>query len=329
MNQPKNKKIVAFVVVIVLISLILLYTNRGSTDLELPTGAGVSNIVTQATEDEIKVKTYTNEKLSYTIKVPEDWKKIIKDGCDTYIHSPSATSVQIASIKYNPQFLSITAEIMTQEIAKEGGTLTNFMWINPTTYSVVYTKGKLIYTEITSFDRVDAIRFVLTVEEKNADKMIKYISGIIDGFQWTPKAPFPEGTFPVYSSYGNYEFVFPANWKTAISNNVYLAQDQNSGAVISVSATKSTATYEKYSQIDYANYASSGRPAYVLNSYSADKNVIYAQGTYNANNVPMVLVQYLLASGTFEYTLSFEIPQSYFNNYSSLINNIISTFRIY
>ena len=64
---------------------------------------------------------------------------------------------------------------MTQEIAKEGGTLTNFMWINPTTYSVVYTKGKLIYTEITSFDRVDAIRFVLTVEEKNADKMIKYI----------------------------------------------------------------------------------------------------------------------------------------------------------
>ncbi|MBQ8895447.1 MAG: hypothetical protein IJY88_01475, partial [Clostridia bacterium] len=179
------------------------------------------------------------------------------------------------------------------------------------------------------FDRSDAIRLVFTINGTYANKAIDYITVITDNFKWQRQDPFPEGMLPYYSSYGKYEFVYPAEWNTGISNNVYLIQDPSSGSAISVMANESSVTYEKFSKLDYANYAANGRSSYVLQHFSSDNNVIYAEGSYMSGNTNMILVQYLIATGKYEYAITFEVPKSHFEEQAELMQKIINTFRIY
>lgn len=331
-HSTTNRKWIIAVVVFVLISLIIIYNQQDDAPLDAPTGAGVSSVAPseEVEKDKIELDFYENEKHSYKIGVPNDWTKVVKDGCDTFVHSPSATSVQVQVFDYSPALLFVNQDSVAAELSSAGYQLSNFGWTKANSFSSIYTKADdFVYSEITTFDREKAIRLYFVIDQTYVNKVTDFIAVIIDNFKWEPKNPFPAGTVPKYSEYGSYEFVYPEKWNTAISGNAYLAQDPTSGATMSISANQSNATYESMSNIDYVKFASNGRPAYVLKSFTGDKHIIYAQGTYNANNVPMVLVQYLIATGKYEYTLTFDVPQTSYQALAGTIQDIIQTFRIY
>ena len=52
-----------------------------------------------------------------------DWKRVTKDGFNTFIHSPSATSVQVQTFPYSPDLLSVSKESVEAELSKSGFSL--------------------------------------------------------------------------------------------------------------------------------------------------------------------------------------------------------------
>lgn len=324
---------VAIVVVIVLLSLIIVYM-QGEDSLSAPSGVGLAEPTPTATPSvKVDLVTYENAEFNYKIGIPEDWTKVIKDGYDTFIHSPSATYVQVQTGNYSPTLLLMNETDIANEIMSAGYSFADFTWYNQCCYSLIYADASgnspQTYVETTFFDRETVVRLVFAVKNEYAGKFTNELTAIIDSFVWEKNNPFPEGLALFYSTYGNYEFAYPATWTTATSSNTYLAQDPDTGSIMSISATESTATYEGYDKLDYTSYASQGRSNFVLQDYSADKNIIYAQSSYLADNTQMVLIQYLVASGAYEYALTFEIPQAAFSSQSEMVQNIIKTVRIF
>ena len=322
----------AIVVTMVLISLLMLFFQKDDT-LDAHVGAGVSEDSKINSEETYELNYYEDETYGYAIGIPNDWTRVTKDGYNTFVHSPSGTSLQIQTSDYSPQLLSVNEVSLKTQLENVGCKLLNFNWYDKTTYNVLYEKvvagNKIIHAETTFFDRAHAIRLFYTVKEENVSRISRLINQMNNSFRWERKNPFPDGMTPYYSEYGNYEFVYPSDWTTGISNNTYIAQNTSNGAIISYSATASKATYETFSKLDYVNYASKGRSSFILRNYNADKNVVYAESTYMLNSTTMVLIQYLIANGNYEYAISFEVPYNVYESNKSIISEVINTFRIF
>jgi len=323
---------VALVIIMVLLSLLAIYFQ--DAPLNASTGATVSE-ESSATSSEptYDLFEFIDEEHFYSIQIPTDWTRVTKDGFNTFVHSPSATSLQIQTIEYSPEFLLISQQSVASELSHLGYKLNSFAWISNTTYTMVYSSGEgadqTVYAESTYFDRKDAIRLAFTVNGEYANDVLNLISTVLDSFEWTPQNPFPKSMKVYYSRNGKYEFVYPNNWYTAVSGNTYVAQDPNSGMMMSVSAEESTANYKNLTKVDYANFAKQGRLNFVLRNYNATDTMIYAESTYIVNNTNIVLIQYLIANGSHEYTLTFEVPQIYLSEYSALIQEMVNNFRIF
>ena len=321
------------VVVIVLLSLVIVYM-QGDSNLSSYEGNEITSATTESTTEKVDLTTYLNDEKMYSIGIPPEWTKVIKDGFDTYIHSPSATSVQVQVVDYTPYVLTTTTESVNKELSSNGCELLEFSWYDTTSYLTVYEKSgsnglKTTYVEATYLDRKTIIRLVFVVNSQYLSQMQSTVSAIINSFKWDKQDPFPMGVGLHYSEYGNFEFGYPIDWKFGSSNNAYIAQDEATGAVMSITATESAVSYKNLTKVNYTQYASVSRSGFVLQNYSASDNIIYAQSTYMANNTKMILVQYLIASGSYEYTITFETPQDSFSEQAELFQNAINSFRYF
>ena len=333
MNFFKKNWWIAAVVIIVMFSMITLYFLR-QQELTATSGKKIDSTTFAVTEPQYDLVPYINEDYQYTAQIPSDWKKVIKDGYDTFIHSPTATSCQIQTLSYDPSLLLVTSDSLQQELSNAGYILNNFQWTSATQYSVIYQKIKddnnsCIYIEITDFDRNTALRRIYMTESKYYDDFNGVIIKMIDEFAWDKQNPFPEGYVPYYSTVGNFEFVYPDGWNIGENENTYLMQCPEYGSTISINATKSTATYGNVDKLDYTSYASESRQNFMLLSYNADSNLIVAESSFVSNNTEMRMVQYLIATGTYEYTITFETPASVFNQQSEFFSNVVDCFRYF
>lgn len=322
----------AIVVVMVLLSLVVVYFQSQNQDLDVYKNE--ESHETPSETEEIKLETIFNAENNFRIGIPKDWRHVVKDGYDTYIHSPSATSVQIQVADYYPQLLTVTQESVFAELNRAGCSLLSFGWESPTSYFSIFTQPTsqeeyLKYIELTSFDKNTVIRIVQIVESQYEQYMLKTMLAIVDSFEWGAPAPFPDGVYMCYSEFGNYEFAYPQGWQAGTADNTYYFQDSNTGATLSVSAYKSSATYKEYTKFDYVDYASQGRPNFILLEYSADEKIIYAQASYISNGATIIMTHYLIATGTYEYAIAFETSQSTYGSQTALIKAIINSFRTF
>jgi len=331
-----NKKYSIWVILVILIvmaSLIIVYF-QGNSELSSYTGNGISAVSSESSIPPVDLEKQVNDTYQYVIGIPEDWKRVIKNGYETYVHSATATSVQIQISKYTPDILLVSGESESARLLSENYILYSFQKYDATTYSIIYQKDnsnntKTIYIEMTYFDREDIVRVVYTVNSRHYEQMSNVITAIIDSFVWDKSNPFPSGMGLYYSVYGNYEFAYPSDWIIGTSGNAYLVQDEKTGATISIVAVQNSVSYKDYSKLDYTNYTSKSRNNFLLQTYNATDNIIYAQSTYTIDNTPMILTQYLLTSGTYEYAITFETPRSAFDSQAQLFGNIINTFRYF
>ncbi len=106
----------------------------------------------------IDLKKQVNNTYQYAIGIPEDWKRVVKNGYETYVHPATATSVQIQTSKYTPDILLVSSESESARLLSENYVLQSFQKYDVTTYSIIYQKDnsdnlKTIYIEMTYFDR--------------------------------------------------------------------------------------------------------------------------------------------------------------------------------
>lgn len=332
--KNKNRIWIAFVVVIVLISLIVVYVQGQQGTLSAPSNKKIENPTETISATEYDLKKYKNDEYGFTVSVPPDWKKVTKDGFDTYIHSPSATSCQVRIYPYKPSIINTRYEPTQMLLSLQGYNLSELNWFTPTKFTVIYTKGisdtkTTLYLEIVEFDKDNIVSVLYTIDSQNFEKMQSIITAMIDGFVWEKKNPFPEAYRLVYNESFNYEFAYPDSWNVGVTDNTYIAQDTDSGTYFSVVATKSNATFESFDKLDYTNYAAKSRQDFILQNYHADANMIYGEATYSVNNTSMKMVQYLIATGETEFSITAELPEAQYNAQAETLKQMFDNFRYF
>lgn len=328
----KKSSWIAFVVVAVLISLIIVYF-QGQSELTAPTGNVIENTTPTESKPDYKFQKHVVANEEAVVYVPEDWTAVTKDGYKTFIHSPSTTSCQIQTGTYSPNLLLTSASDIQQRVTNKGCIMNEFQWLSKTSYYVMYQKmsddSSTIFYEIMNFDRDSTVNLLFTVKSEHYDAIADLVIAMIDEFEWHPSDSFPEETTPIYCEAGKYEFVAPDSWSIAQSDNSFIVQEAETATTFSVVAAESTANYAQASKLDYTAFASKSRPNYMLLSYNADSNVIFAESSYSTEGIAIKMTQYMIATGTHEYIVTFETQSSLYESQVELMSELFRCFRYF
>ena len=320
-------------VIVIIVMIVTLITIFGQNK-PLPGYVETETAGTESTSEcAVSVKTYIAPKTGLTLSIPEEWQQVNKNGNALFVHRASASSIEIQEDDYYPDITAATAELLASRITAKGYDFKSFNWMSNSSFALTYSKtlnGRSTnYIEITEFDRNNIVRIIYSADSEYYNKIKTAIEQSIDSIQWEPKNPIPEEFMLQYSEYGNFEFGIPIGWTTGTNNGAYYAQDNKTGAIMVLTATQSSITYENVSQLDYVSIASQGRNSFALRSYSADKNIIRGTAVYTSNNQQYMLMQYLIANGSYEYSITFECPVSVYDQTEALYNNAIALFRVF
>ncbi len=277
--------------------------------------------------------TYTDETTGLSIAIPDEWQKVIKSGYTTFIHSPTASSIQIQVQDYYPEVNIVSATSVSTEIATLGGEYIDFYWIDNSSFVSTYKlyNGSLTtdYIEYTLFDRQNVIRIVYTINDEYYDDLQDYITYSLDSISWEKSDPVPTTMNLYYSETGDFEFGTPIGWTGGLVDGAYYASDTTTGASYTITVTASNANFSNVSQINYVSYASQNRTNFILQSFAKDDTNIYATYTYNNGDTRMMVRQFMIANGNYEYSLTEECPMTTYDQISDLFDDLISVFRIF
>lgn len=323
---------IALVIIAILASLIVVYF-QGQSELNAPTGNVIENTTPTEPAPDYHFKKHIVANEEAVVYVPEDWTRVTKDGFATFIHSPSATSCQVQAGNYTPSLLLTNASDMQQKASNNGYIMNEFQWLSKTSYYLMYQKmtddSSTIYYEIVNFDRDSVVNLIFTVKSEHYDAFSDLIISMINEFEYVPTDAFPDGLTPLYCEAGKYEFVAPDTWSVAQSDNSYIVQDTETATTFSIVAAESTANYSETSKLDYTAFVSKSRPNYMLLSYNADSNVIFAESSYSTEGVAVRMTQYMIATGTHEYIVTFETQSSLYESQLELMSELFRCFRYY
>lgn len=332
MHRKRNTFIVIIVIVCVIAGII------GITQEQTPLPAYIETNTPAPTStpepETVELQPFVDEISGFTMKVPVGWTRVTQDGFPTFIHAPSSSSIQIQIVDYYPQINIATAETMQAALSLENKLLINFYWVDNSSYICMYqgtnTSSEYIdYIDLVYFDRSYVITVKYILPDQYYKKLEQAVLATLDSVSWSRPDPIPDNMTLYYSEFGNFEFGTPIGWSSAIQNGVYYASQTETGAILTVTAAESPITYENVTQLDYVQIASAGKEGFTLTSYSADSSLIYGTGSYWYENQQYIFVQYLMASGVYEYSLTFECPAATYESIRSLVGESVKCFRLF
>ena len=107
--QPNKRRFLAIRVIVILIFTGLYFIINQQTPLPGYVGDTSSITSTLENEDTIgEMETYQDPDTGFSISIPIDWQQVTMDGYQTFIHSASASSIQIQVQDYYPQVNMVT-----------------------------------------------------------------------------------------------------------------------------------------------------------------------------------------------------------------------------
>lgn len=336
-NKRTPKMILAFVVICFALGAIVTYAQLNNQPLPGYV-EGNNNIFTTVAPYTVETTMpdmthYDDEATGISLNVPADWKKIIKDGFTTFIHAQSSTYIQLQSLPYQAGVNNMTEESIRLEIANAGAAFVSFTKDSNCGYTVLYqTKdGETIYDyiEITRVDRQYIVRVVICATHANYQKLEKEIMLSAESITWTPRNPIPDNFLLAYNEFGNFEFAVPITWNRGIEEGEYVARDPETGTEMRVGVMQSNANYAGVNQALYAEYTGAGKSGFTVRQFSASQNIVYAVSSYIINGISVNRVEYMLATGAFEYTIAFVCPVDYYQNMAPLFETAIQLFRTF
>lgn len=320
----------AFLMVTVFMTIV-----TGKKDLTVYTGGDSQIVVQKETEapKPFRSFSYVNNDSGLSMQVPEGWTYVKKDGFDTFVHSASASSLQIQSLSYYPMVNNVTQESLAETYANMGYVLTEFGRSSETEYYIIYKKngidGVTDYIEYVLWDRSHVMKVLMIFQENFYDKLSDDIWACLDSITWARPDPVSEGTYLLYFSYGDFEVAVPTGWITAIADNTFYATDEESGAFMTVDCVEDSTWMKDFSQVDYTSYLSGTRNSFVLSVFNQSDDAVYSEATYMNGNVSMGLIQYYYVNGTYHYIITYEFPLDYGDYYAPLARDAVDMTRVF
>lgn len=274
-------------------------------------------------------KTFTDADTGVSLFVPDGWTYVMKSGCPTFIHAASESSIQIQRSAYTPYILYVTEESLAGEVRSAGGELVSFRSLADRRYACEYRLDGTTFYEITMYDRDTVVRVVYRVSEVYEQRLGNEILYSMSSVAWTEKNPFPTDFVINYNEFGSFEYAVPVGWTSGIVDGALYAQDARSGASMSLSVFESETRYGGVEQSDFAAYMQQTYPNYILQTFANDSRIIYSTGTYSTGAARFMIVQYLMASGTHEYSITFICPFDVYQDNAQTYTDAIGYFRLF
>ncbi len=325
-----NKNFVVCVgILVALLALLSVYISNNQI---LPAYIEELSTAEPTTEVSIDAQDYKNH-LGFSLKIPFDWTKAEKNANDVFfLDKHYGTSLEIMCSDYNPNITSMTYEKAHAEKSTSSEFL-NFYWNDGHSYSITYKSENddNIYNcvDVVYFDRKNIVKLVFMIPNDNYKKVEKEVGYVIDSIEWDSENAIPDTFRLNYSEFGNFEYGVPLNWSSGFAENAFYAQDENTKAQMVVTAFKSDIIYSDVSQIDYVKIASESRKGFALRNYTANDNIIYASAAYLNGQEKYIVVQYLIATGKYEYSITFDYPAAQQEIVAPFIDNALTLFRCF
>lgn len=339
MDERKNIKIIgSFIVICLVIAGIITISQLNSQ--QLPGYVEGQEKVIVATQEPYAVATrapdmqlITDNSVGLALSVPQGWSKVIKDGTTMYVNQETSAYVQIVKSAYIPGILNVSYEQIQGDLAANGSNFISFQPDGNCGYTVLYQSyindSLYNYIEVTRIDRQNCVRIIVCIPAEVYSRFEAEVDYMVASISWNPANPIPEDFFLAYNEFGNFEFAVPVTWARGIENGEYVARDTNTGAEMHVSVSESNATYAGVNQSLFAEYLATGKEGFSIKQFTCTDNLIYCVSTYTINTFPVYRVEYLLATGAYEYAICFICPTSYFEMVSPLFDQAFSLFRTF
>ena len=323
------KRLIWILAAAVLLLTIVITRCSQSTPLPAYDGSTDTSPTVSPTSTPPPGRMYTDESTGLSLFVPDSWTYVIKSGYTTFIHAASGSSIQIQISDYTPYILYVTEDSLRNEIQRAGGELTYFTVLSSTRYACGYHLDDTVFYEITMYDRDTIVRVVYRVGDMYLQRLDNELSHSIASVTWRERNPFPDDFVINYNEFGSFEYAVPVDWTSGIVDSTLYAQDAKTGASMSLSVFESDARYTDVEQEDFVGYMHQTYPNYILQTFANDSRIIYSTGTYSTGTARFIIVQYLMASGTHEYSITFICPYDAYNDNAQTYTDAISYFRLF
>lgn len=294
-------------IIIILSVLFTMCSQHKQDTLELYDETDVITTAEITTEEKvIDTFIYENTEYGFTLEIPKGWEKVIQDGYDTYIHTPSSSSIQIQIFPYDAAINNTSQESVSTDVVQKGYTLVSYNRISPSSYELMYQKEKTYdYIEEVKWSRDCIVKLVCVFNDENYTKIYPYYEKSINSFQWNTDDIIPDDVYLYYSSIGDFEFAVPVDWTLGTANASYVAVNADNTAQLTVTVSENQNLLSDLTATDMTNFLITNKNAFMLREFSTGTTSARAVASYNNGN-PTTNKTFLFANGQYWYCLQFD-----------------------
>lgn len=322
---------------IVILSILFTIISGIKTNNTLETYRGDNTITTDVGEDIPNEKTfstqiYTNDTVAVSVEIPDDYNRVVKSGYDTFIHTPSSTSIQIQIKEYDPTINNMNTTTASELIVNSGYTFVNFTKLSNSSYEIIYQKIDGIvydYIEEVYWDREHIVVLKFIVEDELYERMSEQLIYVAGSFSWIKEDPIPDDYVLYYSPDGNFEFCIPVDWNYSGSGNTFYAVNPETNAqyMVQYVYNEEPMDLSKLTATDMTGIINTGKSSFMLETFYTTFNKAEATASFISNNVKINDHYTLYSAGNYLYFVTFEYEKGTVSE--EIIEHINTLFRIF
>lgn len=272
----------------------------------------VENLEVTTEDKKIESFTIADDNAGFSLKIPNEWQKIDKNGYSNYIHSPSATSVGIEVLDYDPLINSDNETSLSTEITNNGYGFVSFQKKTTSSYEVIYQSSKdglYDYIDEVLWSRNNIVKLHFIVNDEYFNKMSPYLDSIYNSFKWNDDVKIiNENVDVIYFEYGDFEFGVPLDWSLGSENNVVYSSNEDGTASMKLEVTENGSSLADVSGYDVTNVLQPSRNnGFMLQGVQSEQTKVTATASYlSADGINMVNKTYIYTNGVFQYNFQFD-----------------------
>lgn len=272
---------------------------------------------------------YEDKSIDFTMLVPSDWTNVIMKGNATFIHKPSSSSIQIEVSSYEPWLLYISEEYINEKLKIDSAHLCNYAKLSDTDFIYEYNRNGSRIIERIIFDRETSIKISCLSPSETFEDFRDIFLQSLNSINWNAKNPIPDEFYILYSEFGNCEYAIPKGWTYGNSGASYYAQNENTGATMSLVIRESENNYSYLTKEIFISENEGLYPELSIWKYANDNKNIHVEGTYESKSGTMVIIRSYTIKDGFEYIITFISPRTVYKSEAEIYANAIKLFRIF
>lgn len=280
--------------------------------------------------------TVSNPQLGFSLSVPEGWTRVEMDGYDSYIHAASKACVNVYVDDYDGSVNQFLYQGLVASMASSSSaSLTSYERVDNSTvkYSFRMLDESGMQTHyVTKAWSLDSIVTTETmIPDVYADRLTDEQALISGSFRWDDR----EDAIPAEYSYfyvsgADLTYAIPEGWETTASDTSITSTDPVTGSTLTVGMTGSSSggvSYTGMTQLEYGRQTGVSVANFVLTAFENTGDMLRGEATYTANQKRMQMVQYLYTDGTYQCTLTCEMPEDEAYKVIDVVRECMKAFR--